>query len=117
MCHVLIIEDEPLIAWAIETLLTDHGATSIEIADTEAGAVAAASRKCPDVITSDVTLRDGTGPAAVETIRKTIGPAPVIYITANPTACPPPGGRDWIFAKPMDDSAIARTFRALLVEA
>jgi len=117
MCHVLIIEDEPLIAWAIETLLEDNGATSVEIADTEAEAVAAAARKHPDLITSDVTLRTGTGPAAVEAIRATLGPVPVVYITGTPNACPPPGGRDRIFGKPMDEPTIARTFRDLLAAA
>lgn len=35
MCHVLIIEDEPLVAMEIEDILMVNGATSVEIVDTE----------------------------------------------------------------------------------
>lgn len=42
MCHVLIIEDEPMIAIDLEIVLAKEGATSFDIASTEAEAVAAA---------------------------------------------------------------------------
>ena len=54
MCHVLIIEDEPLIAMAIQDILTGEGATSFDIVDTEAAAVSAATAHEPNIITSDV---------------------------------------------------------------
>jgi CheY-like chemotaxis protein len=80
--HALIIEDEPLIALLIEDQLRALGYRSVDFAVTEADAVAAAGRRCPDLITSDVRLAAGCGIAAVEAIcgeRK----VPVVFITAN----------------------------------
>jgi CheY-like chemotaxis protein len=73
MCHVLIIEDEPLIALTIQDLLEDEGAASFEIAATEAQAVAAARDHRPNLITSDVKLIEGAGSAAVAAIHKRLG--------------------------------------------
>ena len=42
MCHVLIIEDEPLVAMLLRELLEDEGATSFSFADTQDSALAAA---------------------------------------------------------------------------
>ena len=47
MCHVLIIEDEPLVAMAIQDILALQGATSFEIVDTEEAAVSAAAATEP----------------------------------------------------------------------
>ncbi len=80
--HALIIEDEPLIALLIEDHLRALGYTSVDFAVTEAEAVTAARKRCPDLITSDVRLPDGCGIAAVETIcggRR----IPVVFITAT----------------------------------
>jgi DNA-binding response OmpR family regulator len=80
--HALIIEDEPLIALLIEDHLRAIGYLGIDFAVTEADAVAAAARRCPDLITADVRLAAGCGIAAVEAIcsgRK----IPVVFITAS----------------------------------
>lgn len=80
--HALIIEDEPLIALLIEDHLRAIGYLSIDFAVTEAEAVAAALRRCPDLITSDVRLAAGCGIAAVEAIcNEHI--IPVVFITAS----------------------------------
>src|SRR5687767_9091605 len=78
--HALIIEDESLIAMTIEEVLRDCGFTSFDIVASQEKAVAAATERCPDLITADVQLRPGSGIAAVETI---CGgpPIPVIMIT------------------------------------
>jgi DNA-binding NtrC family response regulator len=76
MCHVLIIEDEPLIAMAIQDILASEGATSFEIVETERSAVFAAMANEPRIITSDVKLLEGTGPAAVAEIHKRWGRYP-----------------------------------------
>ena len=83
MCHVLIIEDEPLVAMSIEDLLALEGATSFAIASTELEAVAAATAHKPSVITSDVKLLEGTGPAAVAQIHERMGPIPIIFVTGT----------------------------------
>ncbi len=65
MCHVLIIEDEAVVALHLEALLREHGATTFAFAGTEAEAVEAARDRRPALLTSDVNLREGTGPRAV----------------------------------------------------
>lgn len=47
-CHVLIIEDEPLIAMHVRDILEDEGATSFAFADTQDAAVASAISHPPD---------------------------------------------------------------------
>lgn len=82
MCQVFMVEDEPLIALDLENLLADHGATSFSFAASEAEAVSEAFDRRPDLITSDVTLLEGTGPSALRTIRAALGMIPVIYVSA-----------------------------------
>lgn len=81
--HVLIIEDEAILALDIQMFLEDLGIASSAIAATESEAVEAASQHRPDLIVSDVNLAEGTGPAAVWAIRSAIGPVPVVYVTGN----------------------------------
>ena len=87
MCHVLIIEDEPMIAMLLQDVFEDAGATSFTFAATEQDAVALALRRVPDVIASDVHLLEGTGPQAVLRIRAELGDVPVIFMTATPEDC------------------------------
>ena len=81
--HALIIEDESLIAMAIEDALRGCGFTSFDIAASAEEAVAAAARKCPDLITADVELRPGCGIAAVQSICSE-QPIPVLFVTGSP---------------------------------
>lgn len=80
--HALIIEDEPFIAILIEDHLRALGYTSFDFAVTEADAVAAARRRCPDLITADMRLPQGCGVGAVETICRE-APIPVVFITST----------------------------------
>lgn len=80
--HALIIEDEPLIAMSVEEVLRGCGFSSFEFAVSADEAVAAAARRCPDLITADVQLAQGCGISAVQAIcseRK----IPVIFITGS----------------------------------
>ena len=113
MYHVLIIEDELLIALNIEAILSDNGATSFDFADTEAGAVAAAEIHHPEFIVADVMLKEGAGPAAVQTIRALLGDIPVIFVTGTPEACHPCNPPARVFEKPMNEASIARAFREM----
>jgi DNA-binding response OmpR family regulator len=82
--HALIIEDEYLIACAIEEALRDCGFTSFDIAVSAQEAVLAANRRCPDLITADVELRPGCGIETVQSICSEL-PIPVLFITGSPT--------------------------------
>jgi DNA-binding NarL/FixJ family response regulator len=88
--HVLIIEDETLVAIDLWDML----ATSFDFAVTEAEAIASARQRVPDLITSDVLLLEGTGPAAVKEIHRHYSNVPVLFITGTRDAfepCKPPG--------------------------
>jgi len=110
MCHVLIIEDEPLVAMTIQDILASEGATSFEIVDTEEAAISAATENAPSVITSDVKLRKGTGPRAVEEIYRRMGPIPVIFISGTPEECKPCNPPGSIIPKPFTAGAVIAAF-------
>jgi CheY-like chemotaxis protein len=112
MCHVLIIEDETLIALDLEDILIRLGATSCDLVDTEQGAISAAAAHRPDIITADVVLKSGLGPSAVETIIDQHGSIPVIYITATPEVCRP-SETQRVLRKPVSELAVTRAFQAL----
>lgn len=82
--RVLIIEDEPIIAVDIESIVLGMGHEVVGIADTRRQAVAMAARTVPDLVLADVQLADGSsGIRAVEDIlRERFVPA--VFITAYP---------------------------------
>lgn len=113
MCHVLVIEDDFLIADHIVSLAEAAGATSVVQADTEEGAIAAARDRRPEMILSDVKLACGTGPLAVQAILAEHGAIPVIFITGTPEACEPCPSPSVILEKPIVDWSVMDTFRRL----
>ena len=117
MCHVLIIEDDALLALDIEALLSRQGATSFSFAATEDQAVTEAASRRPALMTADVRLREGTGPRAVAKIIGDLGLIPTIFITGTPEECAPCEPPHRVFEKPMDDSLLARAFRELAFQA
>jgi DNA-directed RNA polymerase specialized sigma24 family protein len=81
---VMIIEDEPLIALDIETLVTDIGHTVVGIARTRKEAVAMSARTPAQLVLADIQLADGSsGIDAVNDILLRTN-VPVIFITAFP---------------------------------
>jgi CheY-like chemotaxis protein len=82
LSHALIIEDEFLIVGMIEDALLELGYASFDFATTAGEAIAAAERRCPDLIVADNRLASGTGVEAVRQIcaDKTI---PVVFLTAS----------------------------------
>jgi CheY-like chemotaxis protein/DNA-directed RNA polymerase specialized sigma24 family protein len=82
--RVLIIEDEPLIAMDIESVVQDLGHHVTGVAVTRDEAVALAKADAPGLILADIQLADdSSGIDAVIDIVGT-GALPVIYITAFP---------------------------------
>lgn len=81
--HVLIIEDELLIALELKTLLGDLGFASFDLADSATEALVCARAHRPDLVTADYRIVGGTGVDAVAAITASIGRVPVIYITSN----------------------------------
>jgi DNA-directed RNA polymerase specialized sigma24 family protein len=81
---VLIIEDEPIIALDIETMVEELGHTVTGVARTQREAIALVAKKRPGLVLADIQLADGSsGLDAVNEILSTID-VPVIFITAYP---------------------------------
>lgn len=81
---VLIIEDEPLIAFDLDDIVRGLGHTVVEIARTKMEALAAIEKRRPGLILSDVQLADGS--SGLDAVREILGglEVPVIFITAYP---------------------------------
>ena len=81
---VLIIEDEPIIAMDLESLVESQGHRVIGIAQTHSEALALIDNEKPGLVLADIQLADGSsGLEAVNEILKTIT-VPVIFVTAYP---------------------------------
>lgn len=83
--RVLIIEDEPIIAMDIESLVADQGHRVTGIARTRTEAVELGASDKPDLILADIRLADNSsGIDAVNDLLAQFGEMPVIFITAYP---------------------------------
>jgi DNA-directed RNA polymerase specialized sigma24 family protein len=81
---ILIIEDEPLIAMDLESLVEGLGHNVTGVARTRTEAVKLAASKRPGLILADIQLADGSsGLDAVNDLLKSFE-VPVIFITAYP---------------------------------
>jgi len=81
---VLIIEDEPIIALDIESMVRDLGHEVTGVARTHREAVDMVKARAPGLVLADIQLADGSsGLEAVNEILTTIN-TPVIFITAFP---------------------------------
>lgn len=78
---ILIIEDEAVIAWTLESLFDDLGFTQVALAPDAAAAIAAANSQPPGLIVSDINL--GPGPDGVEAVAEItrVTPVPTIFVT------------------------------------
>jgi CheY-like chemotaxis protein len=113
MCHVLVIEDEWIIAEHVAEIAREAGATSIDMAETEQDAIEVARLRPPAVILSDVNLAQGTGPGAVAVIRAEMGPLPVIFITGTPDDCDHYDYAAAVLSKPLAPQEITAAFQRI----
>ena len=82
--RILIIEDEPIIAMDIESIVLELGHTSLGIADTRDTAVQLADDERPDLILSDIQLADGSSGIDAAHDILALFDVPIIFITAFP---------------------------------
>jgi len=111
--HALIIEDDDLIAIAIEEVLRGCGFTSFDFAVSFDEAVAAARERCPSLITADVELKPGSGIDAVQTICSD-SPIPAIFITARPDAARSRMPQHPVLSKPFRVSEVDSAVRRIM---
>ena len=82
--EVLIIEDEPIIAMDIETIVRDLGHSVTGVAVTRDEAVSQAMARRPGLVLADIQLADDS--SGIDAVKDILGEfqVPVIFITAFP---------------------------------
>lgn len=105
---VLIIEDEPLIAHDLQTIVEELGHRVIGTARTHGEALAEIAERKPGLILADIQLADGS--SGLEAVNEILGDLsiPVIFVTAYPerflTGEPPEPA--YLIAKPFRVEAL-----------
>jgi two-component system, response regulator PdtaR len=112
--HALIIEDDALIAMAIEDILRGCGLTSIDVAVSFDEAVAAAAERRPTLITADVELGPGCGINAVQAISLESW-IPAIFITGRAEAARSRMPLYQVISKPFRVSDVQAAVRQSLI--
>lgn len=80
--RILIVEDEIMIAWWLQTLLEEMGYDDVAIACSGEDALDAAGRDMPDLMVMDINL--GSSPDGIEIARRirSASAVPVIFVSA-----------------------------------
>jgi DNA-binding NtrC family response regulator len=118
--HVLIVEDESLIRWAVAETLTRAGHTVTESWDAATALQALAEAPSPDVVLLDYRLPDSNDLDLLATIRRTSPSSAVVMMTAYGTPETVAGARALgaydVMAKPFDveevEGVLVNAYRA-----
>src|SRR5262249_5986987 len=115
--HILVVDDEEAVCWALERALTREG-HQVAVAASAETAFALATQQRPDAIILDVRLPGLDGLSALGRLRELSQDAPVIVVTAfgnlNTAVRAVEGGAFDYLAKPFDlDQALEAVARAL----
>lgn len=106
MARVLIVEDDPSIATAMELALTMEGHEVAVEGDGQAGLCLARALPLPDVLLVDLLLPGLRGREIVQSLAEDPHgraiPIIIITATARPDTFPPPGTYRTILRKPFD---------------
>ena len=81
MPHVLIVDDEPAICWALKKMLEAEGHSVDAVSSAEAG-LESARRHAPNLIVLDVRLPGQSGLEAIPQFEALVANVPIILITA-----------------------------------
>ena len=111
--RILLVEDEPLIALDLESMLVRLGHEVVGVADTEKEAIRLAAVTRPDFAFVDIKLRDGfTGPRIVARLQADFG-LYCAFVTGNAEQIIETGAV--VVQKPFTTAAIASALPALSV--
>lgn len=88
---ILVVEDDGLIAMAIEQALLDAGASAVRICSSTDDALAALREDKPDGLVLDVHLADRDDGWALAELVNSVGPNPprIVFSTGAPQDIPP----------------------------
>ena len=112
--RVLIVEDDAILAMAMEDALRDAGAREVETCRTTEEALAALRREKPDVLVLDVHLADRDDGWAIAELVDGIGPKPprIVFSTGAPDDIPEEiAGLGPVLAKPYDPADLVAAIR------
>lgn len=113
--RILIVEDEAIIALAIDSVLVDTGHSVVGIARDVATALAIAAAQRPDLALVDLNLANTTsGAVAARHLLEMYG-VPAIFVSGNPTDCRrvgPRAGALGCLSKPFKDAELVQTIDA-----
>jgi two-component system nitrogen regulation response regulator GlnG len=115
--HILVVDDEEAVCWALNRALTRDG-HEVAVAASAEEALVVARRQRPDVIVLDVRLPGRDGLSVLEQLRDLTQDAPIIVITAHGNLSTAvravEGGAFEYLVKPFDlDQALEAVRRAL----
>jgi DNA-binding NarL/FixJ family response regulator len=115
--RILVAESHPVLRSATIALLTSHFDVVGSVAD-GAALVAEASRLCPDVIVSAITLPILNGIDAVHQLRKSISPFRIVFLTVHAerefiNACVAEGALGYVLKSQMKAHLIPAVHAAL----
>jgi DNA-binding NtrC family response regulator len=80
--RVLVVDDEPLIRWAIAETLGQEGHQVAEAGDAAGAIQALSARRAPDVVLLDFRLPDSNDLTLLATVRRLVPSAAVVMMTA-----------------------------------
>lgn len=105
---VLVIEDEPLIAMQLETLVSGMGHTIFGCAATRTQVQKLAAEGMPGLVLADIQLADGSSGLDAVADLLAITDVPVIFITAFPERLLTGNGPEptWLITKPFREDAV-----------
>lgn len=115
--RVLVIEDEPVIAFDLASIVASMGHGVVGIADTKDRAVQMAQARAPGIVLADIQLRDGSsGVDAVREILEAMD-VPVIFVTAFPERLLTGERREptYLITKPFDPDELQVTISQALL--
>ena len=107
--RVLVVEDDPVLAVAIEAALMDGGAQTVAICSSMAATMAELDKTRPDAIILDVHLTDRDDGWALAELVDLLGPRrpKIIFSTGAPQDIPPEiAEMGPVFEKPYDPSEL-----------
>jgi len=113
--HILIVEDDAVLALGMEAALLDAGASRVEICHTTEAALAALRRGRPDALVLDIQLADRDDGWALAELVDSIGPKPprIVFSTGAPERIPPQvAGLGRVLTKPYDPADLVHAIGA-----